>query len=218
MKIQNKTILIVDSENEVAPALARFLYSRTNKIVLFGSDEQKQKAGGQAVQGFNYVVGTVSDLESVKKLYDYFGKGFQAIDIIVQVSNTFKHDTKAFGSDNNLLNRKVVAENLVHTTAEWTNDILNPEDLQEYFIPIMLREREAQVITIFREKKRNPWFILPYQRAKSYSNLYSKIVRRLLSKTHIKVTDVFMPDSKVSDSGLKRMIEAVEKGKDYVYL
>lgn len=219
MKIQNKTILIVDGKNEVALTLATYLRARNNKIVWFGSDEQKQKPFGQTVQDFKSIAGRVSNQESVQKLYDYFGKGFQPIDVIVQVCNGCKADRKIFASHNHQVNVKAVKGDSVHTTAEWGNDILSPENLQEYFIPIMLREREALVITIFREKKkRNFRYILSYLRSKFNSPLYSRRVRDILSNTHIKVTDVFVPDSKVSESVFKGLIEAVEKGKNYVYL
>lgn len=210
---------MIDGEHDVTLTLARYLCTQNNKIVLFGSDGQKRRAVGQDVHDVTYVVGNVSDQDSIQKLYDYFGKGFQAIDVIVQVTSTCKAGMEGLGGHENRSDVKGVKGSTVNATNEWNGNFISPENLQEYFIRIMLREREAQVITIFREyKKRNSWFILPYLRVESYSHLYSRRLRQILSKTHIKVTDVFMPESNVSESGLKKMIEAAERGKHSVYL
>lgn len=88
---------MIDGEHDVTLTLARYLCTQNNKIVLFGSNEQKRRAVGQDVHDVTYVVGTVSDQDSIQKLYDYFGKGFQAIDVIVQVTSTCKAGMERLG-------------------------------------------------------------------------------------------------------------------------
>ena len=219
MKIENKTILIVDGDNEVALTLAGYLYDQNNKIVLFGSDEQKLRAALQNVQGVKYIVGKVSDQESIQKLYDYFGRGFQAIDVIVQVNNFGKTYAEDVGSLKKGPDGKTAMATTIDTTTAQEINFISPEKLQEYFIPIMLKERDAQVITVFCGGfKKHYKFIPSFLRIKSDRSRYSQTLRHILSQTPVKVTDVFMSDTRLSERGLKRLAEAFEKGKNVIYL
>ena len=205
MEMKNKTVLIIGGDTHLAIEIAREFSARNNKVVLFGSDEQKLRALKNEIQNCDYVLNDVSSKEDLNKLYAYFAKGFQPIHVLVNNADGLCKNASFIPGAGSTLKSKDVS-------------FLTLADLQEFFIPILAREKEALIVNLFPVTGSYSMFVAPITGLKGPSSLYSKTLKLILSGTRIKMLDIFMHDKRSNLNSAESILKGIHKSRSSLYL
>jgi uncharacterized oxidoreductase len=183
MKSSGNTILITGGATGIGFAMAQALAKQGNKVIICGRREQKLEETAKKIPGLQYKSFDLSKESQRKELFDWSTKEFPNINILVNNAGIqrridFKKGINEFlrGEDEIEINFKAYAS------------------LCAYFIPFLMKKKEAAIINVSSGLGFVPIAFMPvYCATKAAIHSFSISLRHQLKDTSIKVFEIIPP-------------------------
>jgi uncharacterized oxidoreductase len=200
MKLENQTILITGGGSGIGFELAKILSKQANKIIICGRDEEKLRKGVSEIRNGEYIVCDITKEKDVLDLYENIKKNFPSLSILINNAGLgfaySANDPKFFQK----------------ASLEIETNYLGAVRLNEIFLPLLLKQKEAAIVHITSPLALAPSFSLPtYSASKAALRSYTTWLRRLMAGTTVTVFEAVPPvvDTSLAASlGTKNKMDA----------
>jgi uncharacterized oxidoreductase len=183
MKIKDNTILITGGATGIGLSLAETLVNVGNKVIICGRREGKLEEARDKLPQVQTKVCDISKEEQRKSLFNWVKDNFQGFNVLINNAGIQRMVNLTKGTKE-LLN----GENEVET------NLVAPIHLSAYFIPLLLKKREAAIINVSSGLGFVPIAAMPvYCATKAAVNSFTVSLRYQLKDTSIKVFEIVPP-------------------------
>lgn len=183
MKIKGNTILITGGATGIGFSLAEALVNAGNRVIICGRRENKLKEARDKLPQITIRTCDVSDVEERKSLFSWIKDNFNDLNILINNAGIQR-----------ALNLKKGTQDLFVDENEIETNLVAPVHLSAYFIPLLLKKKEAAIINISSGLGFVPIASMPvYCAAKAAVHSFTQSLRYQLRDTSIKVFEIIPP-------------------------
>lgn len=191
MKIKGNTILITGGATGIGFSLAEALVNAGNGVIICGRRENKLKEAKDKLPQIHTRVCDLSKEKERKSLYDWVSSNFKDINILVNNAGIQR-----------MVNLRKGTRDLFDGEDEIEINLTAPIHLSAYFIPLLLKRKEAAIVNISSGLGFVPIASMPvYCATKAAIHSFSLSLRHQLKDTSIKVFEIIPP---IVDTGLDK--------------
>ena len=191
MKIKGNTILITGGATGIGFSLAEAFVDAGNEVIICGRRENKLKEVKDKLPQIHTRVCDLSKEKERKSLYDWVSSNFKDINILVNNAGIQR-----------MVNLRKGTRDLFDGEDEIEINLTAPVHLSAYFIPLLLKRKEAAIVNISSGLGFVPIASMPvYCATKAAIHSFSLSLRHQLKDTSIKVFEIIPP---IVDTGLDK--------------
>jgi uncharacterized oxidoreductase len=183
MKLQNDTVLITGGSSGIGFELGKVLVKKGNKVIICGKSGEKLEAAKQQEPKF---ITYQCDLSDSKECSDFAHKIREIHpDLNVLVNNA------AIVHKTSFLNDPQIMEKLV---AELQTNLIAPVQLIHELIPVLEKNRNAEIINITTGLIYIPRALYPFYNAtKAALHSFTQVLRHQMTGKSINIVEVMFP-------------------------
>jgi uncharacterized oxidoreductase len=175
--------LITGGSSGIGLELARRLVEKSNKVLICGRSLKKLEKAKMDHTGIDFLQCDLSKAEECRKLADWVIKNHPECNILI--NNAAIVHTDSFPDDEKALEK---AELEIQT------NLMAPIRLAKYFIPILEKNTNPQIINVttglvFAPKATYPF----YNATKAALHSFTQVLRMQLENSTIEVSEIFFP-------------------------
>jgi uncharacterized oxidoreductase len=183
MKIKGNTILITGGATGIGFSLAEAFANAGNGVIICGRRENKLKEVKDKLPQIHTRVCDLSKEKERKSLYDWVSSNFKDINILVNNAGIQR-----------MVNLRKGTRDLFDGEDEIEINLTAPIHLSAYFIPLLLKRKEAAIVNISSGLGFVPIASMPvYCATKAAIHSFSLSLRHQLKDTSIKVFEIIPP-------------------------
>ena len=183
MKIKGNTILITGGATGIGFSLAEAFVDAGNEVIICGRRENKLKEVKDKLPQIHTRVCDLSKEKERKSLYDWVSSNFKDINILVNNAGIQR-----------MVNLRKGTRDLFDGEDEIEINLTAPIHLSAYFIPLLLKRKEAAIVNISSGLGFVPIASMPvYCATKAAIHSFSLSLRHQLRDTSIKVFEIIPP-------------------------
>lgn len=183
MKIKGNTILITGGATGIGFSLAEAFVNAGNGVIICGRRENKLKEAKDKLPQIHTRVCDLSKEKERKSLYDWVSSNFKDINILVNNAGIQR-----------MVNLRKGTRDLFDGEDEIEINLTAPIHLSAYFIPLLLKRKEAAIVNISSGLGFVPIASMPvYCATKAAIHSFSLSLRHQLKDTSIKVFEIIPP-------------------------
>jgi uncharacterized oxidoreductase len=183
MKIKGNTILITGGATGIGFSLAQAFVDAGNEVIICGRRENKLKEVKDKLPQIHTRVCDLSKEKERKSLYDWVSSNFKDINILVNNAGIQR-----------MANLRKGTRDLFDGEDEIEINLTAPIHLSAYFIPLLLKRKEAAIVNISSGLGFVPIASMPvYCATKAAIHSFSLSLRHQLKDTSIKVFEIIPP-------------------------
>jgi len=183
MIIKDNTILITGGATGIGFALAETLVNAGNRVIVCGRREGKLKEAREKLPQITIRVCDVSDGKERKSLFNWVKDNFNDLNIIINNAGIQR-----------AVNLKNGTQDLFTGENEIETNLVAPVHLSAYFIPLLLKKKEAAIINVSSGLGFVPIASMPvYCATKAAVHSFTQSLRYQLRDTSIKVFEIIPP-------------------------
>ena len=183
MKIKGNTILITGGATGIGFSLAEAFVDAGNEVIICGRRENKLKEVKDKLPQIHTRVCDLSKEKERKSLYDWVSSNFKDINILVNNAGIQR-----------MVNLRKGTRDLFDGEDEIEINLTAPIHLSAYFIPLLLKRKEAAIVNISSGLGFVPIASMPvYCATKAAIHSFSLSLRHQLKDTSIKVFEIIPP-------------------------
>lgn len=202
MKIKNRTILIIGGSSGIGLELARELIRLDNTVIITGRDNEKLLSIKNTLPVINICKCDITNNEDIEKMYNVVIKDFPNVDIIINSAGIMK-----------VINFE--KEDYQNICDEIDTNLSGMIKVNQRFISHLIQHENAGIVNISSGLAFIPFETTPiYSTSKAGVHMYSKVLRKQLRKTGIKVFEVAPP--KTSQSMIDKINSSNDDKKKFV--
>lgn len=191
MKIKGNTILITGGATGIGFSLAEAFVDAGNEVIICGRRENKLKEVKDKLPQIHTRVYDLSKEKERKSLHDWASSNFKDINILVNNAGIQR-----------MVNLRKGTRDLFDGEDEIEINLTAPIHLSAYFIPLLLKRKEAAIVNISSGLGFVPIAsMLVYCATKAAIHSFSLSLRHQLKDTSIKVFEIIPP---IVDTGLDK--------------
>jgi len=183
MKITGNTILITGGATGIGFSLARALVSAGNKVIICGRRKSKLREVKNRLPQIHTMACDVSKKEERESLYKWVENNFKDLNILINNAGIQR-----------MLNLKKGTEDLFGGENEIETNFTAPIHLCAYFIPLLLKQKNAAIINVSSGLGFVPIAAMPiYCATKAGIHSFTVSLRHQLRDTTVKVFEIVPP-------------------------
>lgn len=183
MNIKNNSILITGGATGIGFALAEAFLKLDNKVIICGRRADKLKEAEEKLPGLQTIKCDISNAGERKLLYEWISYNFGDVNILINNAGIQRRIDFKKGTMDLLNNDDEIETNLkalVHLSA--------------YFIPTLLKRKEASIINVSSGLGFIPIAMFPiYSATKAATHSFCISLRHQLKDTPIKIFELIPP-------------------------
>jgi uncharacterized oxidoreductase len=183
MKTEGNTILITGGATGIGFSLAEALVKAGNRVIVCGRREDKLTEAREKLPQITIRLCDVSDGKDRKSLFNWVKDNYDDLNVLInnagiQRAVNFKKGTSDLFAEEN----------------EIETNLLAPVHLSAYFIPLLLKKKEAAIINVSSGLGFVPIATMPiYCATKAAIHSFTQSLRYQLRDTSIKVFEIVPP-------------------------
>jgi len=199
MKIKGNTVLITGGATGIGFALAEALVNAGNKVIICSRRQAKLKAAKTRLPALETRVCDISQEKDRASLFSWVRDNFNDFNLLVNNAGiqrmvNFKEGTRARFSGKD----------------EIATNLFAPIRLSEYFIPLLLKKKEAAIVNVSSGLGFVPIAAMPvYCATKAAVHSFTVSLRHQLKDTPVKVFEIIPP---AVETDLGKLTEDEEQG------
>lgn len=202
MKIKNRIILIIGGSSGIGLELTRELIRLGNTVIITGRDNEKLLSIKNTLPAINICRCDITSNEDIEKMYNVVIKDFPNVDIIINSAGIMK-----------VINFE--KEDYQNICDEIDTNLNGMIKVNQRFISHLIQHENAGIVNISSGLAFIPFETTPiYSTSKAGVHMYSKVLRKQLRKTGIKVFEVAPP--KTSQSMIDKINSSNNNKKKFV--
>jgi uncharacterized oxidoreductase len=183
MKIKDNTILITGGATGIGFSLAEALVNAGNKVIICGRRESKLQEAKDKLPQIQIRVCDVSREKERESLFKWVEGNFQDLNILINNAGIQR-----------MVNLKKGTKDLFSVEDEIETNLVAPIHLSAYFIPLLLKKKEAAIINVSSGLGFVPIASMPvYCATKAAVHSFTVSLRYQLRDTPIKVFEIVPP-------------------------
>jgi uncharacterized oxidoreductase len=183
MKIKGNTILITGGATGIGFSLAEAFVDAGNEVIICGRRENKLKEAKDKLPQIHTRVCDLSKGKERKSLYDWVSSNFKDINILVNNAGIQR-----------MVNLRKGTRDLFDGEDEIEINLTAPVHLSAYFIPLLLKRKEAAIVSISSGLGFVPIASMPvYCATKAAIHSFSLSLRHQLKDSSIEVFEIIPP-------------------------
>ena len=195
MKTAGNTVLITGGATGIGFSLAKAFLVAGNEVIICGRREDKLKEAKNKLPMIHYKVCDVSKEKERESLFNWVRSNFKDINILVNNAGIQR-----------TIDLKKGTHCLLDVESEIETNLTAPIHLSAYFIPLLLKQKEAAIVNVSSGLGFVPmaWFPV-YCATKAAVHSFSLSLRHQLRNTSIKIFEIIPPmvDTEL-DKGARR--------------
>ncbi len=179
----NNTILITGGSSGVGLELAKRLIEKNNTVLICGRSEEKLTEAKLLIPQVHVFPCNIASEAGCNLLYEWVKNNHPDCNIVIN-NAAIVHNTSLMEDD------KAIEK----ATDEFQTNILAPIRLTKLFLPLLLKNKNAQLINISTGLVYAPRAVYPFYNAtKAALHSFTQTLRLQLSDMPIKVTEILLP-------------------------
>jgi uncharacterized oxidoreductase len=183
MKTKNNTILITGGAIGIGFALADSLVNAGNKVIICGRRENKLKEARDKLPQIQTKACDISDDKERESLFQWIKNNFEDLNVLINNAGIQR-----------FIDFKKGTGELLKGESEIQTNLVAPIHLSAYFIPLLLKKREAAIINVSSGLGFVPIAAMPvYCATKAAVHSFTMSLRFQLKDTSIKVFEIVPP-------------------------
>jgi uncharacterized oxidoreductase len=183
MKTTGNTILITGGATGIGFSLAEVFINAGNEVIICGRRENKLKEAKNKLPQIHTKVCDLSQEKERESLYKWVNAHFKNLNVLINNAGIQR-----------MVNLRKGTRDLLNDEDEIEINLTAPIHLSAYFIPLLLKQREAAIINISSGLGFVPIAAMPvYCATKSAIHSFSLSLRHQLRDTSIKVFEIIPP-------------------------
>jgi uncharacterized oxidoreductase len=183
MKTTGNIILITGGATGIGFSLAEVFVNAGNEVIICGRRENKLKEAKNKLPQIHTKVCDLSQEKERESLYKWVNSHFKNLNILINNAGIQR-----------MVNLRKGTRDLLNDEDEIEINLTAPINLSAYFIPLLLKQREAAIINISSGLGFVPIAAMPvYCATKSAIHSFSLSLRHQLRDTSIKVFEIIPP-------------------------
>jgi uncharacterized oxidoreductase len=199
MRIKNNTVLITGGATGIGFSLAEAMVNAGNKVIICGRRQAKLKEAKARLPALETRVCDVSKEKDRESLFDWVRDNFKDFNILVNNAGIQRMVNLKEGIRSHFIGEDEIATNL-----------FAPVRLCEYFIPLLLKKKEAAIVNVSSGLGFIPMAAMPvYCATKAAVHSFTVSLRHQLKDTSIKVFEIIPP---AVETDLGKLTEDEEQG------
>jgi uncharacterized oxidoreductase len=180
MKLTNKTILVTGGNSGIGYATAKFLSEQGNKVIITGRDAARLEKAGKEL-GVATIQFDITKAEDIAALTAKIESAYSDLSVLIN---------NAGGGKVYKLGEGVQTFDIAKE--EFETNYFGTIRLTESLLPILKKQPEAAIVNLGSNVGIHPLIVLPtYSDSKAALHSHSIALRLTLSKTSVKVYEVF---------------------------
>jgi uncharacterized oxidoreductase len=183
MKTTGNIILITGGATGIGFSLAEVFVNAGNEVIICGRRENKLKEAKNKLPQIHTKVCDLSQEKERESLYKWVNAHFKNLNVLINNAGIQR-----------MVNLRKGTRDLLNDEDEIEINLTAPINLSAYFIPLLLKQREAAIINISSGLGFVPIAAMPvYCATKSAIHSFSLSLRHQLRDTSIKVFEIIPP-------------------------
>ena len=183
MKIKDNIILITGGATGIGFALAEMFSREGNEVIVCGRRQNKLEEARRKLPGLHIRACDVSIDSERKLLFNWVKENFKGLNILINNAGIQRMVDLTRG-----------ARDLTGAEAEIQTNLMAPIWLSAYFIPMLVKQREAAIINVSSGLGFVPIAAMPvYCATKAAVHSFTMSLRHQLKDTSVKVFEVIPP-------------------------
>lgn len=183
MKIRDNTVLITGGATGIGFALAEALVNAGNRVIICGRREDKLKEAREKLSQLTIRVCDVSDEKERKSLFNWAKDNFSDLNVLINNAGIQK-----------AINFEEGTQDLFTGENEIGTNLIAPVHLCAYFIPHLLKQKEAAIVNVSSGLGFVPIASMPvYCATKAAIHSFTQSLRHQFKDTSIKVFQIIPP-------------------------
>ena len=183
MKVKNNTILITGGAMGIGFAMAQVFYKAGNTVIICGRRQGKLEEAQHILPGLHVRACDVTKDSERKLLFKWISESFKGLNVLINNAGIQR-----------MIDMKKGAGGLVGGEDEIQTNLVAPIWMSAYFIPLLMKQKEAAVINVSSGLGFVPIASMPvYCATKSALHSFTMSLRHQLKDTAIKVFEVIPP-------------------------
>jgi uncharacterized oxidoreductase len=183
MKIKDNTILITGGATGIGFSLAQALVNAGNKVIICGRRESKLKEAKDRLPQIQVRVCDMSKEKERESLFKWVEANFKDLNVLINNAGIQR-----------MVNLKKGTKDLFSGEDEIETNLMAPIHLSAYFIPLLLKKKEAAIINVSSGLGFVPIASMPvYCATKAAVHSFTVSLRYQLRDTSIKVFEIVPP-------------------------
>jgi uncharacterized oxidoreductase len=200
MNIKNNTVLITGGATGIGLALAEALIKNSNTVIICGRRQSKLEEAKRKLSQIHIRTCDISKEQERKALFDWIKDNFKDVNVLVNNAGIQR-----------MVDLKKGIRDLTDGENEIEINLAAPIYLSAYFIPLLMKQKEAAIINVSSGLAFVPIASMPvYCATKAAIHSFTMSLRHQLKGTSVKVFEVVPP---MVDTELgKGSVEGQEEG------
>jgi uncharacterized oxidoreductase len=196
MNITGNTILITGGATGIGFAMAQAFYSMGNAVIICGRRKTRLEEAKRKLPGVHIRACDVSKDSERKSLLSWIKDNFKNLNVLINNAGMQR-----------MIDLKRGAHDLIGEEAEIQTNLVAPIWMSAYFIPLLIKHKEAAIINISSGLGFVPIASMPvYCATKAAVHSFTMSLRHQLKDTTIKVFEVIPPmvDTELGKGSLEK--------------
>lgn len=186
MKLQSQTILITGGSSGIGLEMVKQLTKLDNTILIIGRNIEKLEEAKRQYPNINIYQGDVSNKKDIEKLYKEISKDFPQLNILINNAGIMR-----------MIDFK--SSSYMNICDEIDTNLKAPIIMTQKFLPLLSKQKEAAIINVTSGLAFVPFEQTPlYSTSKAGLHTYTKLLRKQLKHTKIKVFELAPPKTSLS--------------------
>lgn len=183
MKTKGNTILITGGGTGIGFSLAEILVKADNKVIICGRRESRLKEARNKLPQLQTIACDVTSKKDRKTLYGLIKNNFPNLNVLINNAGVQRVIDFSQGSE-----ALTTGENEIET------NFTAPIHLAAYFIPLLLKQKEAAIINVSSGLAFRPIAVMPiYCATKAGLHSFTLSLRHQMQNTSVKVFEIIPP-------------------------
>ncbi len=183
MNVKNNTILLTGGASGIGFAMAQAFSSQDNVVIICGRRQNKLEEAKHILPGLHIRACDVSKEAERKLLFNWVKDNFKDLNVLVNNAGIQR-----------MIDLKKGVRDLAGGEAEIQTNLVAPIWLSAYFIPLLLKQKEAAIINVSSGLGFVPIAAMPvYCATKAAVHSFTISLRHQLKDTSVKVFEVIPP-------------------------
>ncbi|HEX7364402.1 MAG TPA: SDR family NAD(P)-dependent oxidoreductase [Dehalococcoidia bacterium] len=183
MKVKNNTILITGGATGIGFAMAQAFYKAGNTVIICGRRQNKLEEVKYTLPGLHIRACDVTKELERKLLFKWISESFRDLNVLINNAGIQR-----------VIDLKKGAGGLAGVEAEIQTNLVAPIWMSAYFIPLLMKQKEAAIINVSSGLGFVPIASMPvYCATKAALHSFTMSLRHQLKDAAIKVFEVIPP-------------------------
>lgn len=183
MKVKNNTILITGGATGIGFAMVQAFHRAGNTVIICGRRQNKLNEAKHMLPGLHIRACDVTKDAERKLLFKWVSESFKGLNVLINNAGIQR-----------MIDLKKGAGGLAGAEAEIQTNLVAPVWMSAYFIPLLIKQKEAAIVNVSSGLGFVPIASMPvYCATKSALHSFTMSLRHQLKDTTIKVFEVIPP-------------------------